>query len=147
MAWIAITEALVLTRISGAELEGFRAAALGSGQADPVQPAIDQVTNLVRGYVAACASNVLGDDGKIPDKLLGAALDMLVIDIPKRAAGIVLDPTDERAKAYTRAVRLLERVADCKFAIDDPTTGETSTPTPSFSGRDRKFTHETEEGI
>ena len=60
-------------------------------------------------------------------------LDMLVVDIPKRCAGIVLAPEDQRAKAYDRAVRLLERVADCKFAIDDPDTGETATGTASES--------------
>jgi hypothetical protein len=147
MAWIAIAETDLVTRISGDELEGFRAAALAAGQVDPVAPAIEQVTDMIRGYVAACATNVLGDDGKIPDKLLGPALDLIVLEVMKRAAGVVIDPEGARAKSAGNAIRLLERVADCKFAIDDPTTGKTSNPTPSFSGRTRQFTPTTEEGL
>jgi len=122
MAWDAIAETDVVTHISGDELEALRAAALADGQADPVQPSIDQITGQVRGYIAACAKNNLDSDTtKIPDRLLGAACDMVIAEIIARVPGYELD--EGRQDKYDKAIRLMEQVAACKFAIDDPNTG------------------------
>ena len=59
MSWSAITEAEIVTHISGDELEALRAAALADGQEDPVDPSITQVTDEVRGYVAGTLLGVL----------------------------------------------------------------------------------------
>jgi hypothetical protein len=119
MAWRAITEDDVLTRISGAELAALRAAALGEDQEDPVDDVLTQITNMVRGYCAARASNAMGASGTIPEVLLGAALDLIVVEISKRAAGTLIDPEGTREEAVRNALRLLERVADGKFSVDD----------------------------
>jgi len=124
MSWAAITEAHIVTHIAGAELEGLRAAALADGQVDPVQPSIDQVTELVRGYVAACATNTLGDAGTIPTRLLGPACTLVICEIINRVPGYELD--DDRGDARDKAIRLLEQVAACNYAIEDPETGEDS---------------------
>ena len=122
MSWLAITEAHVLTHIAGAELTALRAAALADGQADPVQPSIDQVTSLVRGYVAGCARNTLDTDTtKIPDRLLGAACDLVIAEIIGRVPGYDLD--EGRQDKHDNAIALMRDVAACKFAIDDPNTG------------------------
>lgn len=128
MSWRAITEADVLSKMSSPELEAFRATAIAGGQADPITTAIDQVTELVRGYVGSNSKNTVDTDNPtfIPERLISPAVDILVVDIPARAAGVQIDPEDARAKAKAQAVRLLERVADNKFSIDDPVTGNES---------------------
>ena len=72
MAWRAITEADLLTRISGPELESFREAGLAQNQEDPIAASMTQVTGTIRGYVAACAKNTLGPEGTIPAASLGS---------------------------------------------------------------------------
>jgi hypothetical protein len=121
MSWIVITEAHLLTKISGPELEAVRAAALADAQADPVQPTLDQVTREVRGYVAGCAANQLGDGNTIPDELLDAALSLAVVRFLSRAGGLSIDGEDNpRMKAAEAARQLLRDVAACRFAITQP---------------------------
>lgn len=123
MAWVIITEADVLTHISGSELEALRAVALKTGQVDPVQPSIDQATATVRGYVAACRENKLDTTTtKIPDRLLDAACDMIVAIIIGRVPGYDLD--EGRQDKNNAAMKLLRDVGACKFSIEDPVTGE-----------------------
>lgn len=150
MAWITPTENDLKTRLSGPELSAFRAAALDAGQDDPVDYVMDQAIDLVRGYVAACPRNVLGLAGTIPQKLLGALLDILVIDVMKRAGGLIVDADGERKKAKDEALRLLERVADGKFAIEEPETEDTETHgavTPSTSSPTRYFDQDSQSGL
>jgi len=147
MAWAAITEADVLTHISGAELEALRAAALGAGQIDPVQPAIDQVTANVRGYVAACAKNSLDSDTtKIPTRLLAAACDMIIAEIVSRVPGYDLDA--ERQDKLDKAIALMRDVARCNFAIEDPDTGaDPGLGIEVASYEERKATRESVDGL
>lgn len=127
MSWRTITEADVLTKMSSPELEAFRATAIADGQADPITAAITSVSELVRGYVASNPSNDLDAVADtVPVRLIPAAVDILVVDIPARAAGTQIDPDDARSKAKAQAIKLLERVADDKFAIEDPVTGTES---------------------
>lgn len=121
MAWITITEDDVLTVLSGAELEGYRAAALADGQVDPVDPTIAQVTDLVRGYVAGNPANTLGATG-IPQKLLPPALDIIAYRIPNRVGQ---DAGETRKALQDQAIRLLEQVAAGKFGIEEPETAST----------------------
>ncbi len=125
MAWRAILEADVLTHITGDELEALRATALGTGQVDPVQPSIDQVTDEVRGYIAGCKSNDLGDAGTITEKLIGRACDMIIAIIIRRVEGY--DMSDDRRSAEKDAIRYMENVSACKISIDDSDTGAEST--------------------
>src|SRR4051812_33234539 len=140
MSWRAITEADLLTRISGPELAAIRAAALGVAQADPVQATIDQVTLEVRGRVAACRANTLGAGDTIPDELLSHALALIVMALMPRAAGLVIDGDGARKDAADWADKILRDVAKCEFAIEqpeDPSTQVLSSPSPSICG-DRK---------
>lgn len=108
--WQAITAADVMTRLSGKEVEGFRNASLGPGEADPLATTIAAVVNRIRGAIAANPRNTLGPEGQIPKCLLDAALDMLAVRVPARAFGTVLDPDGVRKDANRAAERLLERV-------------------------------------
>ena len=123
MSWKAITEADILTKMSSSELEAFRIAAVSDDQDDPITGAIGNVTGLVRGYVASAGVTMGTDAATVPERLIPAAVDILVVDIPARAAGIQIDADDARAKSKAQAIKLLERVADGKFSIEDPETG------------------------
>ena len=110
MAWINITEADVLTVINSPKLEGIRTAALAEGQPDPVQPAIDQITNMVRGYLGR--RYTLGPIGTISDKVLAAALDIIAVRIPQRVGE---DASDGREDLKDDAIKYLEHVANGKM--------------------------------
>ena len=125
MAWITPAESDVLTVLSEAELATYRAAALASGQSDPLAPTLAQVVDMVRGYVGAYRPNTLGVPGTIPQKLLAPALDLV-------------------------AVRLLERVASGEFNIEEPveaTDEITSAPSPTIEAHHRRFSWREEEGV
>lgn len=124
MSWRQLTEADILSKMSSAELEAFREAAVSSDQEDPITAAIANVTGLVRGYVASNSDNNLDATADtVPVRLIPSAVDILVVDIPARAAGTQIDPEDARAKAKSQAIKLLEQVAAGKFSIEDPVTG------------------------
>lgn len=147
MSWITLAESDLLTRMNSKELEGIRAAALAAGQADPVAPSILQVVNHIRGAVRACDSNTLGDGDTIPDELLGEALDMLVYILPSRVGTYT---TATRKDLHDKAVKLLQRVAECKFYIQNPTTASTTDPPkskPAITARDKEFTRTKQDGI
>lgn len=149
MAWITLTEAHLLTKISGPELAQIREAALGEGQVDPVQPTLDQVTREVRGRVAACARNRLGAGNTIPDELLDAALSLAVLRFEGRAAGLSIDENSVRANAARSAESLLRDVARCEFSLEQPDSVSTeviAAPAPSFGTRTREFTRERQDG-
>jgi hypothetical protein len=147
MSWITPAESDVLTVLSETELATYRAAALASGQADPVAPTLAQVVDLVRGYVGAYKPNTLGLPGTIPQKLLAPALDLVAVRLPQRVG---VAPKDVRKSAADQAVRLLEQVASGVFNIeepDSPTAEATSAPRPSITANDRDFNRCTEEGV
>ena len=147
MAWIIPTENDVLTVLSETELATYRAAALASGQADPVTPTISQVVDLVRGYVGAYRPNALGADGTIPQKLLATALDLIAVRLPQRVG---VPPKDVRQRAADQAVRLLEQVANGVFNIEEPdvtSTETTSAPRPSIRAHRPRFNQHEEEGL
>lgn len=130
MAWIPITEARILTKVSGAELDALRAAALAEGQVDPVAEIISQVTDEIHGYIPAHVTRGAADT--VPSRLMGAALDRCVWEIMKRpGASIIDDGGESRAKANAAAIKLFERVSDGKFAIEDPETGDSSSSSAS----------------
>ena len=147
MSWIIPAESDVLTVLSETELAAYRAAALASGQADPVAPTLAQVVDLVRGYVGAYKPNTLGLPGTIPQKLLAPALDLVAVRLPQRVG---VPPKEVRQAAANRAVRLLEQVAAGTFNIEEPvvpTSEVTSAPGPSIVAHRPHFTHRQEEGV
>lgn len=146
--WIAITESHLLTRLSGTELAKLRGAALASGQADPVQPAIDEVSGYVRGFVGRRYR--LGDGNTIPQELLGAALAIVVVELMTRVAGVMIDPKELRKQAAIDANKLLQATADGVFAVESPVVPSSaviSNPGPRFDAPTLMFDWESEEGL
>lgn len=127
MSWQNLTPSDVLSKLSGAELSALQSAALGSGQTDPVPGIISAVVDEVRGYIAANPNNRLGSAGMVPSKLVSATLAIIRHRVCTRLPLKSL-LTEERISEKADAIRLLERVADGRFAIEDPVTGETATP-------------------
>ncbi|MBN1671206.1 MAG: hypothetical protein JXR37_09250 [Kiritimatiellae bacterium] len=127
MSWLAITEELLKKHFSSTELETYRAAAVADGETDPIAQVISNITNRVRASVASCPQNVVDSDSTtIPDELLGAACDLIAWEIMKRPGGVMMDPEGARELAYKEALKLLTRVEDCRFRIENPVTGDAS---------------------
>ena len=121
MSWIQITEAKVIAKLSGPEIAAMKSAALQAAQANPLTEVIDQVTLEIRGYVANCTRNTLGETGTIPDELLGAAVSRIRFELATRlpVPGLL---TEDRRSANSNALTLLRDVAACRFSIVAPET-------------------------
>jgi len=148
--WIAITEAHVQTKLTGAELNATRTAALASGQGDPLQEVIDQITREVRGCVAAWPHNILGEGDTIPDECLRSALALIVAELCIRIPGkIVL--SEQRVEARKEAVAFLNRVSEGKVRLVQPdveTTEKVAGPaTQLVNSRPRQATREDLKGL
>ena len=148
MAWISITTDDVKTRLAGAEVTALQSAALAAGQTDPLPEIIAQVVDEVRGYVAA-AGATLGAAGTIPQKLLSAALAIIRYRICTRLP-VKSFLNEDRVRENDAALRLLEKVADRKFLVEEPTVADTEVgggPGPSFNEKTRTFDGDSQDGI
>lgn len=124
MSWITISADDVARRLAAAELSALKTAAKASGQdGDTIlEEAINDVTTQVRGYVAACSRNVLGEAGTIPDECKGAALALVRDYLFTRLPAMKALNDELRQKETERATQQLRDVAACKLAIVAPTT-------------------------
>lgn len=149
MAWITLTEDDIITKLSGPEKAAMNSAALQALQTAPLPEVIEQIVKEIRGYVAACARNTLGDGLTIPDELLGAAVTRVRFELATRLPVPSL-LTEDRRRANETAITLLRDVAACSFAIvapATPTSDEVGAPSPQWSVRDRQFGRSQQDGI
>lgn len=138
MSWIILDAAAVRSRLTELEKGSFAGAdGLGEAGYDPLPEIIAAVTDMVRGYVAGCASNPMGPEGTIPSRLKDSAVSVvryqLLVRLPINASAFM----EQRRKEYEDAVALLKDVSACKFAVDALGDGQTSTPTGNALGRGR----------
>lgn len=152
MSWRAITEDDLLEAISGDELTGFREAALADGQDDPVEDSIRAVTDEVRGYVAGNSQNTVGPEGTIPERLMRAAVDRIIVRIGSRVLGSIFDEEGIRQQAAKDAKKLFEDAARGLFAVEQPDTAAEASEQntmvgPSIRKPNRKFSNERQDGI
>jgi hypothetical protein len=119
MSWITLTENDVITKLSGPEIAAMKTAALQAAQSNPLTEVIAQVVKEIRGYVAACASNVLGSGETIPDELAGTAISRIRFELATRlpVASLLTQP---RTDANNQALTLLRDVAACRFMVIAP---------------------------
>lgn len=119
MSWQTLQPDQLKRRFAASEL-----AALQRAKADLDDAAIvatlQDVTGVVRGYVAANRANRLDVDGTIPATLVSAALDIALVDYSTTVAGVLLDPKGNRKAAKEAAQKLLQDVAAGRFAVDQP---------------------------
>lgn len=120
MAWRSVTESDLLQKLSSDELESLRSAGLAQGQADPVATQISWLVNFVRGYIRANTRNQLGAAGTLPESVILPAIDYLVVEIPSRVAGLLIDLNDTRKTSKDLAVQLFRDIAAGRFAVEDP---------------------------
>ncbi len=120
MAWIILTEALVLGKLAGPELAALKTKALAVGQDNPLPDVIDQVTREVRGYVKANANNLLdANPYSIPDELTTATLNRVRFELATRLPVSSL-LTEDRRQANRDAIAMFRDVAAGRFTIQQP---------------------------
>ena len=148
MAWQTITTTDVKTRLAGAEVTALQESALAAGQTDPFPEIIDGAVDEVRGYIAA-SGRILEAGATIPSRLRDTTLALIRHRCATRLPGKTF-LTDDRVREYQDAIRLLERVADGKFAVEEAVTADTEVsgaPSPSFADTTRSFTNTDEDGL
>lgn len=141
MAWREITEDDVREKLTDAEL-----AAVGG----VLYEGITSITNKVRGYVASSGAEMDANPATLPDRLIGDACAVLIVDLYIRLGGTLVDPKGHRKDSKEQALRLFGRVADGKYSIEDPTSGEESnaSTTPTYKPtRTRQFDRRSQDGI
>ena len=110
---------------------------------------IEQVILEIRGYVAGCASNELGDGATIPDELKGAAISRIRFELATRLPVASL-LTEDRRTANANAISLLKDVARCAFRIVPPETvtdDPVASPTPRITEKCRKYSRDDADGM
>jgi hypothetical protein len=124
MAWITLTESKVEARLTKPELAALLTAARQDDQTDAglLAAAISAVTAEVRGYVAACAKNTLGESGTIPEELESAALALIRRHLFTRLPALRNLYDAIREQETKDALERLRDTAACKFAIVPPVT-------------------------
>ncbi len=154
MSWIQLQNSDVLNVISYQELQIVRTLTIQSGQADPVAPTLQFVTDLVRGFLSN--QNPLGPEGTIPDKLVAPTLDIFAFYFFKRTPTLL---NDDRRSAYKEAIALLELIRKGDLRVEAPLTAATEQPQIAIPNINttpprlptnpcgRQFTRVTEDGI
>jgi len=143
MSWDSLSIDDLKTRFSAAEYDAISEAALASDQdaTTVAESVIADVVQYVRGKVAACAANVLGEGATIPGELRDAALSIARQRVLSRIGGLESLHGELRASEVKQAEALLNAVARCEFRIEQPATpsGQTlASPTIGIiNSRDR----------
>lgn len=125
MAWIALTEDDIKSRLSINELETWDDAGQDEGSEVSRMPGIiTQVTGLVRGRVASCRDNQLSTAGLIPEELLWAAATIAKYMLLNSIPAIGDSAQEERRDENRRAHEMLDQAAKCELLIsgDDSIT-------------------------
>lgn len=144
--WITLTQDDVLASINNSELTAALNTATASGQDNPLDTLLPDVTAEVRGYVRL--RNTLGPTGTLPQELKNAAIDIIIYRAANRLRKKAI--ADDKKPDNDQALRKLEAVAEGGLAVsipDNPTTEVTSAPAPHFEKPRRQFGWDEERGI
>jgi phage gp36-like protein len=144
--WITLTQDDVLASINNSELAAALSTALASGQDNPLDTLLPDVTAEVRGYVRR--RNTLGLSGTLPQELKNAAIDIIIYRAANRLRKKAI--AEDKKADNDLALRKLEGEADGAVAVsapDNPTTEVTSAPAPHFEQPRRKFGWDEERGV
>lgn len=144
--WITISQDDVLASINNSELTAALNAAIASGQDNPLNTLIPDVTAEVRGYVRR--RNTLGQTGTLPQELKNAAIDIIIYRTANRLRKKAI--AEDKKPDNDQALQKLEAVAEGAVAVsapDNPTTEVTSAPRPHVEPMHREFGYDEERGI
>jgi hypothetical protein len=119
--WITVTETDFREVLTGPEITAIQTAATQAGQTDPLPNAMNDAIQFVRGKVAGCLQNVLGDQTlgyKIPQELRRVTLILgAYYGCDRVPAGVM---NADRKKEYDGAMRTLDQIASCEMRIEQP---------------------------
>jgi hypothetical protein len=122
--WITITVADLKAYLVGAQVTALQTAALASGQSDPVEDIIDEISGAMRLEIASCDDNVLSATANsIPPELKAEACALIIEAAQPR---LKLKLSDDQKDAANNARRKLERIATCKLKVSTPADPETT---------------------
>lgn len=145
-SWITILPDDVLASINNSELTSALTTALASGQSNPLDTLIADVTAEARGYVRR--RNTLGPTGTLPQELKNAAIDIIIYRAANRLRKKAV--AEDKKPDYDAALKKLLAVANGTVAVsapDNPTSESTSAPAPHVQERRLDFGREEERGI
>jgi len=117
MAWRKLTVEDLLARMTEAELSAV------SGVLDAT---LTTVTDMVRGYVASAGVEMDTEADTLPERLIGSAASVVLVDAYISLGGTLTDRNGHRKDAKENAIKLFEDVARGKFSVEDPETGTES---------------------
>jgi hypothetical protein len=130
--WIPITVEDLEDKKLAALVTALREKALGASQTDPTPRIIQAVVDMIRRKVASCARNrVDADLTTIPKGLKTMAVDLIYAEMKGRLEEPL---TTDESRAIERHTADLNRIADCRDAVDQPddaTDPEVEEPTNS----------------
>lgn len=151
--WITLSSSDLQDKLAAAEYAAVTTAQVQDGKT-PEQVVTEELAStvaMVRGYVAARASNVLGDGVTIPDELKDAALVVMRHKVFSRLPGMKRLMDEARVREYEGAMELLRDVAAGRFAVVPPTTASADQPISQtaevVSSRVRQHTREKWSGV
>lgn len=117
--WKPVLEADVLRTVMSPLLDAHREAALDTGQVDPLPDAIVEAVAQVRAEIQTCAANSVSSDATcVPVSLRDVACWIVLDRLATRLSAIKLTP--DQVREIEAARKKLERVADCKLAVERP---------------------------
>jgi len=138
MSWRTLTESDLKTAISPDELDKLRNA-LGGDADDCIAGVLASLADELRGHISAGGSELDATAHTLPESVIRQASILAAFAIATRSGGALPDPKGLRKEAYEKATAFFEtRVAEGKFAIEQPTTTTTDTlsskvPTPAYT--------------
>lgn len=138
--------------MAGPEDQAYRERLLSDGQGDPLPEIIEQVTLEIRNAIRSNRDNQLHSDATfLPAGAIYHAVAIVRFRLLSRFAVSEADqPGDARKTEYREAITWLDLVRKGTERVEPPygeADAQAPSPSPRLSGRPRRFTRNTQDGI
>lgn len=146
MAWIAITEHYVKTRLAGAELNALKTAALAPGQSNPLTEIIANTVQEWRGKLRRYHALETGDT--VPEELAIHVLAMIRFRLITRLPGMRSLLDENRKDEWEKANYALNHLDE--YVFESPATEDATSANfnePRIAAPDRNFDRKSQDGI
>lgn len=144
MSWNTLSAAQVAAQLTAAE----KAAVDTASGASPLAGITSNSVAEVRGYIRA-GGYTLGTGDTVPDALRHAAIIVSIWRFLITLPNAEKLQTKQRETEYERAVKLLERVADGEFDLEEPAAADDEdvvTASPRMTDKTRELTRDEQDG-
>lgn len=146
--WRALDEDDVKGAMSNTEVTQIRTALVSEYQSDPLAELMEAATAEMRGAIRANPHNKVDED---PTKLPPEAISYTAVMVRHRLlTRMDMEISDGRRTEYRSAERFMEQVRMGKFAVSRPDEAEdaqSTSPTPTVTGRTQQWTRTKQDGI